>query len=239
MCRCVLVVDATEVDREAVVGDECHIVSGSPSGPRHDADCPQEELDLPDNLILLCKVHHKLIDDQPETFTAPIVRELKTNHELWVSASLSEEERAAKPIRIVPLEPASSHLPRVLSGTALVGILDGAHGSEFSHDELRTPNEADVVAAFLQEAQDYADLSGDLDAGDRVTFAFRLGESLNELEEGGFWLFGMRSKHQLQGGLLDAPSAFPVAVLRVVRADNADILTVPLGMDEQSSAGDA
>lgn len=239
MCRCVLVINATTVDREAIVGDECHIVSGAPTGPRHEPAFLKEELDLPDNLVLMCRIHHKLIDDQPETFTAAVIREQKANHEAWVVSALSEEEKVARPIRIIPIEPAPTHLARVQSGSRLASILDDAAASEFSHDEPATSQEAEVVASFFQEAQDYADLSGDLDAGDRVAFGFRLSESLRDFEDRGFWLFGTRRRHQLQGGLLEAPIPFPIAVLRAVRAGNPDIVTARIRDGESSAWGDA
>ena len=54
----------TPVDDELIVGDECHIVSAVSTGPRHDPEFPREKLNDHANLLLLCKVHHKLIDDQ-------------------------------------------------------------------------------------------------------------------------------------------------------------------------------
>jgi hypothetical protein len=80
--------DATPQDDESVVGDECHIVSREPNGPRYDPGFPLEDIDSYQNLILLCKVHHKMVDDQAETFTASILRQLRGNHEAWVSRAL-------------------------------------------------------------------------------------------------------------------------------------------------------
>lgn len=82
ICKQGLVVNATEVDRESVVGDEAHIVAQSDSGPRAGL-IPSAELDKYENLILLCKVHHKQVDDQPKFFTAERLRELKAEHERW------------------------------------------------------------------------------------------------------------------------------------------------------------
>lgn len=77
MCRKELVADSTAADNEAVIGDECHIISGQISGPRHDVDFPVDQIDAIDNLILLCKVHHKIIDDQCETYTVGLLQSLK------------------------------------------------------------------------------------------------------------------------------------------------------------------
>ncbi|NNH72470.1 HNH endonuclease [Nocardia uniformis] len=84
ICRQPLVLNATETDRESVVGDEAHIVAQSGGGPRAGL-IPVSELDKYDNLILLCKVHHKQVDDQPMFFTAERLRRLKADHEQWAA----------------------------------------------------------------------------------------------------------------------------------------------------------
>ncbi|MEW6276085.1 MAG: HNH endonuclease signature motif containing protein [Bacillota bacterium] len=80
ICRCELVREEFATDPAAVVGDECHIISKKPGGPRYDPGVKME-LDSYDNLILLCKTHHKLVDDQPSRFTVEYLRMVKANHE--------------------------------------------------------------------------------------------------------------------------------------------------------------
>lgn len=88
-CRKELVMDATETDDESLIGEECHIISRSPDGPRRNADFPEEKLDKYENLILLCRIHHKIIDDQPNTYTVEYLKQIKVAHEKWVRESLS------------------------------------------------------------------------------------------------------------------------------------------------------
>lgn len=88
ICRRVLVVDASEIDDESVIGDVCHIVAESPSGPRGDSPLSLEQRAKYDNLILLCKVHHKIVDDQSDTHSVERLKEIKTTHEQWVRESL-------------------------------------------------------------------------------------------------------------------------------------------------------
>ncbi|BBU22619.1 HNH endonuclease [Mycobacterium xenopi] len=45
-----------------VVGEEAHIRSGRPDGPRYDPDYPSADIDKYENLMLLCPTHHTLID---------------------------------------------------------------------------------------------------------------------------------------------------------------------------------
>ena len=82
ICKQELIVNATATDDESVIAEECHIVSSRPNGPRYDPSYPQEKLNTYDNLILLCRVHHKMLDDQYESYTVDILRRMKANHEV-------------------------------------------------------------------------------------------------------------------------------------------------------------
>ena len=53
-----------------------HIVASSSNGPR--GACNSHELsDDINNLMLLCKTHHKLVDDNPEEYTVERLTEMK------------------------------------------------------------------------------------------------------------------------------------------------------------------
>ena len=227
LCRHELVIDATAADDESVVGDECHIVSGKTQGPRHDPAFPSERLDEPENLILLCRVHHKMVDDQCETHTVEILQKLKTNHETWVSSTLAEGKQVP-PVRLRRIkENIPSHLIRLTSGQDVFKIVGNSSAFSFEHDEPESEAEAELLSSFLQEAQDWSDLYSDLEAGDRVNAAYRMSTLVRDLEMAGFWVFGSREIQRLEGGV-GAPSPFPVAILRITRAANPEIIHVDL-----------
>lgn len=87
-CRKDLVVDATETDDESVVGEECHIIARKSDGARGVSDLTEEQRDKYDNLVMMCNVHHKVIDDQPGEYTVQRLKEIKKAHEQWVKQSL-------------------------------------------------------------------------------------------------------------------------------------------------------
>lgn len=89
-CHRELVMDKSETDDESLVGEECHIIAREQNGPRGDSTLALEARDKYDNLILLCNVHHKLIDDQINTFGVQILKEMKSRHEKWVRESLQD-----------------------------------------------------------------------------------------------------------------------------------------------------
>jgi hypothetical protein len=101
ICRTELVMDRTGTDDESVVGEIAHIVARDEDGNTAAravnllSTLEQEEYrnqiehrNKYGNLILLCRIHHKQIDDQPNTYNVKKLLELKSNHELWVKSSL-------------------------------------------------------------------------------------------------------------------------------------------------------
>jgi hypothetical protein len=95
ICKNDLVIDPADLnDDPSIVGDEAHIVARSESFTRGDYDAlSPEERDGYSNLILLCKTHHKQVDDQPATYTVEKLREIKAQHETIVKQQWTPEER--------------------------------------------------------------------------------------------------------------------------------------------------
>ena len=216
ICKCELVMERVKSDGESVVGDECHIVAKEVDGPRG-----HEPVDVSadhyDNLILLCKVHHKLVDDQPNHYTASSLHRVKREHEHWVRSSLtvvSEDESGGAHGVLL--------LKRLSGGKELTGVIAGALAFEFDHDELQTQQEADMVGAFLQECQDWGDIWPEMEAGARVQAGFSMNNEIAALEEAGSAVFGAQASRKVSfAGKADT---WPVAVIRVLRADNPGIV---------------
>lgn len=93
-CQKELVMDATQTDDESLVGEACHIVARSEDGPRGDSGLTPEQRDEYGNLILLCNVHHKQIDDQPGEYNVNKLLEIKNKHENWVKDKLQSFDPA-------------------------------------------------------------------------------------------------------------------------------------------------
>lgn len=85
--------DASETDDESVVGEACHMVAEKPDGPRGESKLTPEQRDKYANLILLCNVHHKQVDDQVATYPVERLHKIKLEHETWVRASLGFDDR--------------------------------------------------------------------------------------------------------------------------------------------------
>lgn len=87
-CKKELVMDISETDDISVVGEEAHIVAREQYGPRGVSHLTSEQRDKYDNLILMCSIHHKVIDDHPDTYPSVLLHEYKKKHENWVKQNL-------------------------------------------------------------------------------------------------------------------------------------------------------
>jgi hypothetical protein len=83
-----LFIDETGTDDPTLIGEICHIVARKPSHARGDSTLTREERDRYSNLILLCRNHHKIVDDNPEKYTVELLHNMKQEHEEWVRNSL-------------------------------------------------------------------------------------------------------------------------------------------------------
>jgi len=87
-CKIELVMDILETDDESLIGEECHIVAQKNNGPRGDEKFDINKLDKYENLLLLCRNHHKIIDDNPEVYTIEKLKNIKKEHEQWIKSKL-------------------------------------------------------------------------------------------------------------------------------------------------------
>jgi hypothetical protein len=223
ICRQRLVVDETSLDTESVVGDECHINSGAPNGPRYSVAVDPQGIDNLTNLLLLCRVHHKMVDDQFETYTAELLRTIKVNHEHWVEEKfLEKSENAPVKIRRIPHEIPSKLTP-INSGAELFSLASVCHGSYQDHSDDLDDDEVEVVGGFLQSLRDWIDIASDLEPIDKVRAKKSLSDELNDLKSKGFLVFAAKEKQRLEGGI-GQPSDFYILHLVVSRVNNPDII---------------
>jgi hypothetical protein len=144
----------------------------------------------------------ELIDDQRAFLTAELLRLLKE-----IGESNAED----------------LFLERVWTGQDLLGVVIGAYGYDFRHDEPNDEYEARKIASFLQTAQDFGEFGDTLEAGDRVGEGFRLTQIIKEIELMGFRVFGARyERYQSKKATQRKAESWPVAALRLVRVPTED-----------------
>ncbi len=64
-------------------GEICHICAAKKGGPRYDSNQSETERHAYDNLILLCRNHHTLVDQDHKTYTVEALKEIKSIHESY------------------------------------------------------------------------------------------------------------------------------------------------------------
>jgi|JI10StandDraft_1071094.scaffolds.fasta_scaffold64256_1 ribosomal protein S17E len=226
LCRVELSIDSTEKDDDCIIGDECHIRSGKKNGPRFTLDYPEESIDSYENLLLLCKIHHKMIDDQSETYTTEILENIKSNHEKWVNDKFKDNPDEVKPIRIKRIKNnIPKYLTKLTTGKEILNIIRGSHAFEFDNDKLNNEDEVNIVAELFQELRDLGDI--DLEPAEVIKFEYYLDNKIIEIEEMGFYIFGATENRILEGGKTKAVN-FPVSIIRIIRKENDEIFKTNL-----------
>jgi hypothetical protein len=94
-CRTALTLE-TRSDGKLLLGEQAHIVSRSPEGPRGVSPLTIEDRDRYHNLILLCPTHHELVDKAPDEYPVEVLHKLKSDHELWVEQTLAQDSRSSR-----------------------------------------------------------------------------------------------------------------------------------------------
>lgn len=81
-CDARIIVEESQLDPDAIVGHIAHIYSITSKGPRPYLNGPpsKEFINGPENLILLCRHHHGVIDQQEHTYSADVLLNWKENH---------------------------------------------------------------------------------------------------------------------------------------------------------------
>ena len=99
-CGKPLIIEPTDADPAAMIGDVAHIVGHSEdNGPRADQPIPGGDRDGEANLLLLCPEHHKIVDRQVNTYPVERLLAMKERHETWVREQLAKRPPFASPAR--------------------------------------------------------------------------------------------------------------------------------------------
>ncbi len=223
MCRKQLVIEKTSLDSESVVGEECHIISTAQTGPRNDSTYPKEKIDDISNLILLCRIHHKMIDDQSETYTISILQNIKNNHEKWVENKLNEQE-LNKEVKIRRIK---SEIPDKLilinSGKELFNLASSVCGMYMDYSNDLIEYEWELIGNFFQNVQDWVDVA--LFPLDFIQASKSIDDDIKKLKANNFFVFAAIENQRLEGGL-HAPSVFKMLHLSVMRENDSRILKI-------------
>jgi hypothetical protein len=84
-CRKSLIIEGVGGDHASVIGEIAHIRGESPGSARYDPNMSDDERNSHLNLMIFCRDHHKMVDDQPQTYTVEKLMAMKRLHEMYIS----------------------------------------------------------------------------------------------------------------------------------------------------------
>jgi hypothetical protein len=220
ICQEQLVTDPEAAeDDPSVYGEECHIVAHSGDGPRGEDTGEVDDPDGYKNLILLCRKHHKQVDDQTAYFTVQRLRQIKCDHE-------AREAARGGPVRLIP-DP-NKPTPRVLkicyNGELLWEHLCASYSFYPEWPEGLNDEQGEAVTVLLDELRDWLDIAKELSYAEGRKAAKGLGESVSELARLGIFT-GVRDHNMLLVGGEGEPTtwrSFDIELQRVVEATLAE-----------------
>jgi hypothetical protein len=147
-CRIELFADATDFDPVVVIGEIAHVAAIQDGGPRAAPGMDAGQRNDYDNLILLCRNCHAIIDGQPGAHSVERLNDLKSAHELWVRCSLPERGRSLTGWTALSLQ--GDHPTDLASATTAISP-DFIQG-EWHHVRTRTePNDWKVESRSIAE----------------------------------------------------------------------------------------
>lgn len=185
------------------IGEECHIISERPNGPRHLNGI--NDYDTYNNLILLCRNHHKEIDDPVniKKYSIEFLHEIKNKHNKWVRQRLLEDR--------------GDSLYLIKNGNELVSIL-GAGIVRTYNDNPYSNDEAEYIGGILDDITGFINIMSELEPSDIMKKEYTYTQMIGEMSTKGFFLFGSIIKEPFLKHLGDK-NLYNVAVLYIKKVD--------------------
>lgn len=121
-----------------IIGEICHVHGQRQGAARYDPGLSLEELHGFENLILMCRNHHRLVDGDESKYTADRLRQIKWDHELRAPSTSTSI--------LINLD-VESRLGKIRS--LMPDLLDEMH-ENIANDESRLTREFIVLASSGQ-----------------------------------------------------------------------------------------
>lgn len=185
ICKCRLVSSENKSNSDVNVGEECHIISEKHNGPRYKKGL--KDYDIYNNLILLCRNDHKIVDSLPESYTEEILRFMKTNHEHKIDEITTKGFDKNK----------SENLPRFLklvtSGKELINLARGAYASRVDFDQHDDDLVNESIAELIDGVIEYGEMDDFLTTKNVMEGSKYFDSLISNIRESGFEIYADKS----------------------------------------------
>ncbi len=90
ICKEMLIENDDSTGR-SLVGEVAHNTSERPGAARYNSSMTDEERNDPENLMLLCRKHHKITDDNEQIYTREVLSTIRADYLSWLAQSRSRK----------------------------------------------------------------------------------------------------------------------------------------------------
>lgn len=167
-----------------VTGRVCHIKGSQPGGPRYDASQTDEQRHGFDNLLLLCPIHHDVVDDDPDAYTVERLTKMKADHEAAHAGGQEPSDDVAKQFVVNVTGNTVQHGSILFNSNQMGGQF--AHSITNVGPQPRTISEA-AANQFVAVLRQQPPVSIELFAAMGDSEAAQLGELLKRVLEVAGW----------------------------------------------------
>ena len=113
----------------------------------------------------------------------------------------------------------------MVGGRDLFNLASSCHGSYQHYSDDLSEEEVEIVGVFLQNLQEWIDISGDLEPIDKVRATKSIDDDIKQLNSNGFTVFADIENQRLEGGV-GSPSNFKVLHVSIIRKGDPSIIII-------------
>lgn len=164
-----------------------------------------------------------MIDDFSEIYTVEKLRQIKEQHEKWVSKNIYGEDMVPK-IKLIK-QKIPDYLIQINSGKELLNIIEGAHASSYDYDNIEKEEELRIISSFYDFVYDWGDLAYELGPGANLKIEYDFTKYIETLSKYGLSVFGGRIVEIFEkedGKIFD----WITAIIKVLHANNSSIIKI-------------
>ncbi len=167
-CNQSLVVENNGSDG-SIVGEAAHIKGENPTAARYDENMTDGERNHPDNLIYLCRIHHKIIDDQENLYTVDKLLKMKDDHKKWV---IENTRKSLIDVTFAELEVITKYLLSAVPTVDSIEII--CPREKIKRNKLSKEIEGQIISGMARVSlvRDYINKSIDSEFGERLKQGF-------------------------------------------------------------------
>jgi len=115
-------------------------------------------------------------------------------------------------------------LNKISSGKKVLTIMQGVNAYSFNNDEINSKDEAKLIGDFSQNINDSRYIDKKLDTIERTIMISDLSQIIKELDELGFWVFGVRKEEIFQDNGKEV--TLSMAIFNIIRKTNDRITKI-------------